>query len=86
MTDPGAELRLPEKALDRDRIAREPRPQDLDGGLAALGMLGVIDRGRPALADVLREVVPGHRSTDQIVSAHETAKLVNLSRCSKLDA
>jgi hypothetical protein len=31
-------------------------------------------------------MVTGHRATDQIVSAHGIAKLVNLSRCSKLDA
>ena len=75
MLDPGAVLGLAQEALDGDRVLRQPRPQDLHRGPAALGVLGAIDRGRAALADVLGEVVARHRASDHVVGVHGSAKL-----------
>ena len=68
--DPGAVFGLAQEPLDRDRILRQSRAQQLDRGRSLVGVLGSIDGGGPALADVLREVVPGDRATYHVVGAH----------------
>ena len=62
-----AEFRLAQEALDRDGVLRQARPQDLDGGRAALGMLGPIHSRGATLADMLEEAVAGHGAADEIV-------------------
>ena len=65
------ELRLAQEALDGDRVLRDPGAEDLDGGGAPLGVLGLVDHGGAALTDVLDEAVAGHRAADEIVWRHE---------------
>ena len=86
MADPRPVFGFPQEALDRGRVAGEAGAQDFDGRLAAIAVVGAVHRSRAALADILGEAVPGHRPTDHIVRVHGTAKLVNLSPRSKLDA
>ena len=75
MLDPGPVLGFAQEALHGDRVLRQPRPQDLHCGSAALGVLGAIDGGCPALADVLGEVIAGHRASYHVVGVHGSAKL-----------
>ena len=89
MLDARAVLGFAQKPLHGDRILREARTQDLHRGAAALRVLGAIHGGRAALADVLREVVAGHRSSHHVVGvvgAHGSAKLPRIGPASKLRA
>jgi hypothetical protein len=86
MAHPRPVLGLAKESLHRDRIAGEAMPEDFHRRLAALAVFRAIDSSGAALADILGEVVTGHRPTHQIVSAHGMAKLVNLASRSKLDA
>src|SRR5215210_5116742 len=85
MTYPGAVLGFAEKALNRYRILSQPGTQNLHRGHATLRMLGSVDRGGAALADVFGQVISCDGPAGQRVAIHRVAKLVNSAGGSKLN-
>jgi hypothetical protein len=85
VADAGTVFRFAEKALHCNRVSGQTRAKNLDCRQTTLRVFGPIDGRRPTLADVPLEVISGDSPTDQGISVHEVAKLVNRSDTSKLN-
>src|SRR5713101_6209202 len=72
--DPRAVPGLPQEALHRRGVAREPRPQYLERTGPVLLMLGAEDFGRASLADALEEAVAGDGPTGEVLVGHGNAR------------
>jgi len=83
---PGTIFGFSKESLHCDWILGQSRAQDFDGCHASLGVLGAVNCGGSALADVLGKVVSRDGPAGQRVAVHEVAKLVNSSGRSKLNA
>ena len=75
--DPGTILGFPKKSLDGNRVSRQAGAKDLHCRRTTFRVLGAIDGRCAAFADISLEVVSGDSPTDQRVSVHAEAKLVN---------
>jgi len=73
---PGPELGFAEESFDGDRVLPQTVAQDLEGRQPALRMLGTVNGGGTALADVLEEAVPRYGSADEVLLAHEIASKI----------
>src|SRR5437016_4073687 len=72
--DPRAVPGLPQEALHRRGVAREPRPQYLERTRPALRVLGAVHFGRASLADALEEAVAGDGPTGEVLVGHGNAR------------
>ena len=86
VADSSTILGFPQEALDRNRVCRQTGAKDLHRRNTTFRVLGAIDGRCAAFADISLEVVSGDSPTDQRVSVHAVAKLVNQRGGSKLEA
>src|SRR5829696_1864368 len=84
VTYPRAVLRFPKKPFDCNGVSGKAGAKDLHRRCTTFGVLGAIDGRCPAFADISLEVVTGDSPTDQRISVHSVAKLLNTSERSKL--
>ena len=83
---PRAVFRFAKEALDGNRVSRQAGAKDLHRRRTTFRVLGAIDGRCAAFADISLEVVSGDSPTDQRVSVHAVAKLVNPRGASKLES
>jgi hypothetical protein len=74
-----------EKSLHGNRVSRQTGAKDLHCRRTTFRVLGAIDGRCAAFADISLEVLSGDSPTDQRVSVHAIAKLVNPRGGSKLE-
>src|SRR5215213_6175927 len=84
VTYPRTVLRLPKKPFDGNGISSEAGAKNLHRRRTTFRVLGAIDGRCAAFADISLEVVTGDSPTDQRISVHSVAKLLNTCVRSKL--